>query len=142
MPKYPFLKLVLPGKLALPVAFGFALAASSVAAQGYGPEQVQVTAPHFRAQSTPLNGPLERVSLSVPVRYDDLDLRTYSGARALRVRVRDAAWQVCGRLAQAYPVRQMPGTSCYRTALHNALLRADEAVNTARDYRYIGYYGE
>jgi UrcA family protein len=108
-------------------------AASSAFAQDYNdPESVTVTAPHFRADSTPLNGPLERVSLSGIVRYDDLNLQTREGARELRGRVREEAQAVCQNLAQAYQVYQMNGTSCYKDALDNALVKADEAIQDAR----------
>ncbi len=112
-----------------------AFAASSALAQDYdGPESVTVTAPHFRQDSSQLGGPLERVSLSGVVRYDDLNLQTREGARELRLRVRQEAQAVCRNLAAAYQVYQMNGTSCYKDALNNALLKADEAIQGARDY--------
>jgi UrcA family protein len=115
-------------------ASAVALAASSAVAQDYnGPESVTVTAPHFRADSTPLNGPLERVSLSGVVRYDDLNLQTRGGASQLRWRVREQARAICTNLAEAYPVYQANGASCYKTALDNALVKADEAIQDARD---------
>jgi UrcA family protein len=95
---------------------------------------VTVTAPHFRADSTRVGGPLERVSLSGTVRYDDLNLQTREGARELRWRVQEQAQAICRNLAEAYQVYQMNGTSCYRDALNNALVRADEAIEAARDY--------
>jgi UrcA family protein len=115
--------------------FGVALAATSASAQDYN-EQIEVTAPHFRADNTQrLNGVLQKVSYSNIVHYDDLNLRTRSGARELRLRVRDEAQDVCARLAEAYPVREMQGTSCYKEALENALVRADAAIRDAREYR-------
>lgn len=105
------------------------------------PEQVEVIAPRFReAPEQKLNGPLERVSLSTAVPYSDLDLATREGARELRRRVRDAAWNTCSQLADAYPVYQLNGTHCYREALDNALVRADAAITSARvDYRQAYY---
>src|ERR1700692_3026197 len=111
--------------------FGLVLS-SPAGAQDYGPygepayqagpgESVEVIAPRLRLEQTPLNGTYGRASLSVPVRYDDLDLRTRHGARELRWRVRGAARDVCANLAGIYPVYQLNGTSCYRTALENAL---------------------
>ncbi len=112
--------------------FGVALAATSASAQDYN-EQIEVTAPHFRTDNTQrLNGTLQKVSYSNIVHYDDLNLRTRSGARELRLRVRDEAQDVCTRLEEAYPVREMQGTSCYKDALDNALLRADAAIRDAR----------
>jgi UrcA family protein len=109
------------------------LAASSAFAQDYaGPESVTVTAPRFHADATQLNGPLERVSLSGVVRYDGLNLQTREGARELRWRVREQARAVCRNLAEAYEVYQMNGTSCYKYALENALVKADAAIRDAR----------
>ncbi len=122
-------------------AFALALAATSADAQEYGPppgyqagppEQVPVYAPRFRAEPTPLNGPLEEVSLSSAVPYDDLDLRTWAGAHELHRRIRDTAWTVCARLADAYPVYQAHGTSCFKTAYENGIVRADAAISDAR----------
>ena len=74
------------------MAFGAALAvgvcgfiAPPASAQDYGPayesgppESVIVTAPRLHIDPHRLNGPLERVSMSTTVRYDDLDLGTPS----------------------------------------------------------------
>lgn len=133
-------------------AAGLFLGASAATAQDYGygpvaysgpPETVIVTAPRdrFREQGGSLDIPPDRVSLSVPVRYDDLDLLTWDGAQTLRLRVTDAARHVCRRLAEAYPFHRLStDRGCYRQARENALLRADEAINAAQDdflYRYM-----
>jgi UrcA family protein len=97
-------------------------------------ETIEVIAPRLRVERAPLNGPVNKISLSRHVRYDDLNLRTARGASELRARVRDAAQDVCGTLAQAYPVAEAPGTSCYKTALQDALLRVDGAIRDARAY--------
>jgi UrcA family protein len=116
-------------------ALGLALAASSAQAQD-SQEQIQVTAPHYHSSdSQRLNGPLEKISLSAKVRYDDLNLRTRSGARELRLRVRDEAQDVCMQLGENYPVREAPGTSCYKDALDDAMMRADAAIRESREYR-------
>jgi len=125
-------------------AIGAILATSAAHAQDYdrdrataytaSAETVEVYGPRLRVQRAPLNGPVDRISLSRVVRYDDLNLRTARGASELRARVRDAAQDVCGTLAQAYPVAEAPGTSCYKTALQDALLRVDGAIRDARAY--------
>ena len=132
-------------------AIGLAFASSSAHAQNYGPppgyqggqyhgapnEDAYVTAPRFRAEQTPLNAPPGKVSLSTAIRYDDIDLRTRQGAHELRLRVRDAARDMCARLYDAYPFQQATGTSCYKTALQDALLHANEAIGDARrDWRW------
>lgn len=131
-------------RLAL-LAGGFALAASSALAQDYGPggpESIIVTAPrpHMGSENTPLNGPLEKISMTGAVTYADLDLRSREGARALRQRVRDEASNICGNLEAVYPVRQAPGTSCYRSAVESGLVQADEAISDARHRYYSDYY--
>ena len=126
-------------------AIGVVIAASAAHSQesdrdramGYGnpsTETIEVYGPRLRIERAPMNGPVERISFSRLVRYDDLDLRTASGARELRLRLRDTAHDICAQLAVAYPVPEAPGTSCFRTALQNAQLRADEAINDARSY--------
>jgi len=113
---------------------------------GYGPptvqEEVPVIAPALRGETRPLGAPPGRVSTSTVVHYGDLDLTTRYGARALRMRVRQAAHDVCAQLADVYPVYQLNGTSCYKTAVDDALIRVDEAVSAARrEFRYnAGYY--
>ncbi|HEX3809180.1 MAG TPA: UrcA family protein [Rhizomicrobium sp.] len=129
-------------KLAL-FAGAMALTAASANAQDYGyqngpTEEVQVIAPQLNSGYTPLNGPLEKASLSVPVRYDDLNLRTRRGARELHLRVQAAAQGVCMQLADVYPVQEAQGTSCYKAALQNASVRANEAIDDARANR--SYY--
>jgi UrcA family protein len=132
----------------LAAAAGLAFAVSPAMAQGYaygapayGPtEEVIVTAPPIlRGEGGNLDVP-GRATMSIPVRYDDLNLTSGSGARALRHRVRMAARDVCVQLAAAAPVRQLNGTSCYKTALDNGLVRADAAIRDARLSYYYGYY--
>jgi UrcA family protein len=121
-------------RLAL-LAGAFVAASLPAMAQDYdGPESVTVTAPRFHADDTKVGGPLERVSLSGTVRYDDLNLQSYEGARELRFRVREEAQAICRNLAEAYPYYKMNGTTCYKDALDNALVKADEAIQQSRDY--------
>lgn len=121
---------------ALGLAFG-----SVASAQDYDQSgDIIVSAPRFQAAPQRLNGPWEKVSLSTRVRYDDLDLRSWRGARELKLRVRDAAQDTCMRLAEAYPVYQQSGTSCYKTALQNGEIRANEAIRDARSRIYYASY--
>jgi UrcA family protein len=118
-------------------------ASSATFAQGYAPpadnEQVIITAPHFfHQQPSLLNTPPENVSLSVPVRYGDLDLRTRAGAHELRDRIRVAADDVCRQLIYAYPTALDPDGGCYRDAVAFAMPRADAAIRDART-EYGGY---
>lgn len=121
-------------------AFGLAFI-SAAGAQDYGRgDDIVVSAPRFTVAPQRLNGPLEKVSLSTPVYYGDLDLRSWRGARELKLRVRDAAQETCMRLAEAYPVYQQSGTNCYKTALRDGELRAGEAIRDARSRIYYADY--
>ncbi|HLY05274.1 MAG TPA: UrcA family protein [Rhizomicrobium sp.] len=124
-------------------AAGACLATSSARAQAYSGapnESVIVEAPRLRAETTPLNGPPGRAWLSMNVRYDDLNLLTRSGARALRWRVWRTANQVCDRLADAYPVYQLSTAEpCVREAYENAMVQAYGAISNARVSYRLGY---
>lgn len=96
-----------------------------------GPEEVYVYGPRIHVERSRLGG-IEKVSLSRAVRFDDLDLRTRPGARELRLRIRNTAEDICGELGAAYPFPEAAYTSCYRTAVQNAMLRADRAIGDAR----------
>jgi UrcA family protein len=123
--------------LALSAAAIFAgVCATALPASAQDNDRIVVNAPRFQSGETHLNGPLEKVSTSAEVRYDDLNLRTRRGARELRLRVRDEAQDVCTRIAEAYRVREAPGTSCYKDTLDDGLVRADAAIRDARSRRY------
>jgi UrcA family protein len=124
----------------LATAIGFCFAAPAVQAQdyyrqtAYEPESVVVEAPQYRIERNGLNAP-SRISLRQEVAYDDLDLRTSDGADELRFRVSEAARDICSQLVGISPAPQLPGTHCYRDAVHAALVRADAAIRDARYYR-------
>lgn len=96
--------------------------------------EIEVYAPRYNSERTPLNAPIQKVSLSTTVHYDDLNLADRRDARELKVRVEAAAQDVCEQLADAYPVKQAPGTSCYKTALNDGLVKANRAIDHARVY--------
>lgn len=140
-------------------AAGLVLMATQASAQNYGPppggpdEEITVQAPRFHEEGSglrSLNLPPEKVSLSVPVSYADLDLRTRAGAHELRRRVVHAAYDVCGQLREAYPFHTLTSSpSCLREARDNALSRADSAIDEVRvewreyrENRYAGRYGD
>jgi UrcA family protein len=121
---------------------GIIVAVSAASAQDYDrngtsdtTETIRVYAPHaLRVERQPHNGPVEKISLSRSVRYDDLDLRTRFGAHELRVRVGRAAADICSQLSDINRVPEQPGTSCYQSARQDALLRANAAIRDARSY--------
>ncbi|MGH6872830.1 MAG: UrcA family protein [Rhizomicrobium sp.] len=99
-----------------------------------GGETVIVAAPHRAEKSTVTGAPIVDVAWQRGVRFDDLDLRTESGARALRARVRFTARDLCRRLDVAYPIGAPGSPPCYRTALEDGLAQADAAIADARGY--------
>jgi UrcA family protein len=108
---------------------------------GYGPsENVIVIGPRYRPHWPPTLDPARPLptKLSEQVRYDDLDLTTRGGAHELRARIRDAASDVCGRLADRYFYKMSTSPSCYRKAVETGMNRASEAIYEARYYGY-GY---
>ncbi len=119
------------------LALGFTTAAS---AQDYdqdshyrsGTEEVIVTAPRYHGQRSEIGAPIEDVSMSRDVRFDDLDLRTPYGAHVLRERVRFTAQTLCRRLDQLHPISTADSPPCLRTALDDAMAQADEAIREAR----------
>jgi UrcA family protein len=133
------------------VGLGLITSSSGASAQdyGYGPpapyaavqtDQIIVTAPRYRNDHNKINVPIENVSLSQPVRTDDLDLRTRQGVRELHRRVRVVANEVCGQLIDQYPVGVDSDATCYRNAVAEARPRVDAAIQTARGYP-PGLYG-
>jgi UrcA family protein len=109
--------------------------------EAYGPpsENVIVALPPYRT----LNGeiPAEATHLSVAVSYHDLDLRSEQGAYELRVRVRDAAHDVCDRLTARFRYALTTTERCYRDAASGGLNRANVAISNARHYAYYEGYG-
>ncbi len=135
-----------PIRLALLTSAFGALLAVPAAAQhdgryhpaAYGPdtEEVIVTAPYDRLHRSP-NG---TVSLSREVSYADLDLSTRTGARELRLRVRDTARDVCDELWERTDDRLSLGSSdkprCERDAYRSAMAQAHDAIRDARGPDY------
>jgi UrcA family protein len=119
------------------------LATAPAAAQAYsgGPnESVTVIAPHFRAQTAPLNAPLEKLSYSLPVHYTFRDLVVPARTRALRGRVWQTAQEVCGRLVEAYPVYTSTSAEpCFREAYNDAMAKIDARAAGARIAYHHGY---
>lgn len=138
-------------------AMGLALATSTAVAQdhygAYGssyvpvydsgpPEVVTVTSPRHNPSRSEIGAPIEYVSLSQPVPYDDLDLRTGWGVRELRRRINFTAISLCGRLDTMYPIDADNVTwpvdgRCYRNTMREANYQADHAIRAAR---YNAYY--
>jgi len=131
--------------LAAATALVLALTASAVCAQPYGayggsPDDVQAgTSEHVEIygrrpppERSAIGAPIEEVSLSRAVPYDDLDLRTDWGVRELHERIRATAHRLCRRLDFLYPISTSDSPPCYRTAVEDAMYQADRAIWRAR----------
>ena len=107
--------------------------AASASAQYYASptEQVIVRAPQYGPQRSEIGAPIENVSMSREVRFDDLDLRTVWGARVLRSRLRETALNLCRQIDNQY-VTLDDNRSCYRDAYEDAMMQADDAIRATR----------
>ena len=130
-------------------AFGFVVAAAPAFAQdsyapaysygSYGPpEEVYVYPPRSAPERGFSGANVGTVSISRPIRYDDLDLRTDWGAAALRHRIFVASERMCRKLNQLYPTTVYPlqtdSYDCQREATADAMEQADDAIARARSY--------
>jgi len=122
-------------------AVGLVFAASTAIAQDYdrggqrtyqNGETIIIQAPHYRPQRGNFGAPIENVSMSRPVRYDDLDLRTAYGVRTLHNRIRYTARTLCRDLDVRYPVSDTDNQTCYRQSVADAFDRAAAAIDRAR----------
>jgi len=129
---------------------GCALFATAASAEDYGrtyyrdtgyygaPEEVEVIAPRYYAPRSAIGAPIENVSLSREVRFDDLDLETRAGARILRDRVRTQAHMLCRQLDTMYPASAENDSlwRCEQRAAGDAMAQADAAIGHARGLAY------
>ena len=103
-------------------------------------ETVIVIAPRFRTETSPLNGPVEPVSLSIPVHYTFHDLVDPVSSQVLRWKVWSAARDACERLAEAYPGPTMTTAKpCVREAFRDAMARVEPRIAGARFAYWYGY---
>ena len=136
------------------MASALALCAMPAAAQDYSPyvtpgfgardnaPEVVIVRPPYVPRSYsygPAGAPVINAAISRPVRFDDLDLRTAWGVRALHARIRHTATALCNRINALYPasVDAADGawpvdTHCIRRATAEAMDQADDAIRAAR----------
>lgn len=82
---------------------------------------VTVTAPRHLGRSA-IGAPIDLVSASRTVRYDDLDLDTGYGAHVLKARIERAARDACDQLDRDYPyAADGDGHDCYGDAVRDGL---------------------
>jgi UrcA family protein len=118
----------------LAAATALAIAAPAAAQPFAGPtEEVIVHAPPYQGQQrSEIGAPIDDVSLSREVHFDDLDLRTSWGQDTLRDRVRRTAMSLCQDLENRYPVTADGSPPCFRTAYDDAMGQAETAIRNAR----------
>ena len=97
-------------------------------------DEVVVSAPRYRERGE-YGAPIETVAMSRDVRFDDLDLTTDEGVRALQGRIRGTARALCRELEVMHPVAAPNNPPCYDAAVDDAMAQADQAIDAAR-YAY------
>jgi UrcA family protein len=122
-------------------ALSLAIFVPSVHAQSYDEDgyysngdEVVVQAPRHYRETSPIGAPIENVSISRVVRYDDLDLRSHWGAEELRSRVNAAASSACDEMDTMHPIATSDSPPCYSTAARDGMDQANEAIERARDW--------
>jgi UrcA family protein len=94
-----------------------------------GPEIVIVEPLRQRSM---IGAPIQTVSLSRHVSYQDLDLNSPNGAYEFRQRIRTAAHAICNKLAFRYPVGTPDTRGCYKSAETQAQAQADAIIGEYR----------
>jgi UrcA family protein len=112
------------------VTAGFVLASGVAAAE----EMAQVTVEAARSVQvgrTSSGVPIEQITLTRKVGYQDLDLTTQAGATALEKRVKDTAGEACKEIDRLYPLSTPGGASCVKTAVDDAMKQVHAAIAAA-----------
>jgi UrcA family protein len=117
---------------------GYYAPAPAYAEPGSTVGEVVVIAPYHRAERDPATGaPIERVSTSRVVHFDDLDLTSDYGVHELHYRIVLAARDACDSLDRHYDVMDPGDGSCVARAVVDAMHQAP--IGYARDAAYEGY---
>ena len=124
--------------LVAPAAMAQVRSAPAGVGQQYrsGPsEEVIVNQPRL-GRST-IGAPIQQVTLSELVRYDDLNLGSVPGIVALRHRVRDTASRLCHRLAFENPIGTPDAWRCRQEAIADATPRVDAVIHNYRGTAFL-----
>lgn len=76
--------------------------------------------------------PTEEVTVTRRVSYSDLDLKTYSGAQALKQRVKEAASLACKQIDELYPLEKSDAPNCIKQSVALADRQVEEVVAAAQ----------
>jgi UrcA family protein len=92
-------------------------------------DDITVYAPRSRQRRSSTTGaPIEWVSISRPVSYQDLDLSTQWGVDELVRRVRGAARSACSQMDVMHPIATSDSPPCYRDAIRRAMRDVEVAI--------------
>jgi len=117
---------------------GYYAPAPAYAKPGSTVGEVVVVAPYHRVERDPGTGaPIERVSTSRIVHFEDLDLNTDYGVRELHYRVVLAARDACDSLNGRYDIMDPGDRDCVPRAVINAMHSVP--IGYATDAAYEGY---
>ena len=113
------------------------LAALVLAANAYGqvsPKNISVEVSILTpalAVRTGVEAPVDQVTLTHLVSYEDLDLTTQFGDTELRRRVAETARFACEQLERLYPRQSESLAHCTRQAVDDASSQIDAAIDAA-----------
>ena len=80
---------------------------------------------------TGVEAPVDHVTLTHLVSYEDLDLTTQAGVQELRRRVAETARFACEQLDQLYPRQSESVAVCTEAAIQETETQVDAAINAA-----------
>lgn len=111
---------------------GLCLSASALASNKLPSITVQAVASKAVVGRSTIGAPIEQATLTRRVSYADLDLTTYTGAMALKRRVREAASDACRKLDDLYPLEERQAPTCRAKAVADASRQVDAAIAGAQ----------
>jgi UrcA family protein len=121
-----------PGIGAALLAAGLCLGSVVFAAEPLKSVTIEAGALTKTPISTSATGvPLEQVTLTRHVSYEDLDLSTVAGAAELRRRVNATANAACKQLEELYPAQIRNHRECTKAAIAGASRQVEEAIAAA-----------
>ena len=115
------------------LATGFAIAAGYAMAQQLNEIVVETPRVERAKERTMTGAPIDIITVTHRVAYNDLDISTHSGAVALEARVKDSAKSACKEIEKLYPLMKSAAgdADCERTAVNKAMVQANEAISKA-----------
>jgi len=120
-------------RLSAAAGFSLAMMTSFASAQDVAQDRITLMISADRPQHySTIGAPIQTVSIVRLVSKADLDLRSGAGARALRIRVRNAARDACEAIDDVAPIGDQDSVNCYQTALQGGMVRAEAAIQEAQ----------